>query len=174
MLKSGQLSHQVHAVETENSGHTNHHSSFSVSNHPSCIRYVTISCSCIAAGKFDIMPPLTKIKDALSLAGKANQVLNQFRKNMTKPYLSPQFAILADISDGSKNFLFGDSIADTVEPLRKENQTKSLLRDKTNLKRKHPQSQQEPPNYQTSSKSQKRNSDHGQKQRRSVKSFSRI
>ena len=72
---------------------------------------------------------------------------------MLKPYLPPQFAKLADISDDSKNFLFGDSIANAVESLRKENQTKSLLRDKTNLKRKHPQSQQELSNYQTSSKS---------------------
>ena len=112
------------------------------------------------------MPPLTKIKDALSLAGKANQELNQFKRNVIKPYLTPQFAKLADISDDSKILLFGDSIADKVESLRKENQTKSLLRDKTNLKRKHPQKQQEPSNYQTSSKIQKRNSDQGQKQRR--------
>ena len=102
-------------------------------------------------GKIDIMPLLTMIENALSLAGKENQELNQFRRNMIKPYLPPQFAKFADISD-SKNFLFGDSIADTVESLWKENQTKSLLRDKTNLKRKHPQSQQELSNYQTSSK----------------------
>ena len=101
------------------------------------------------------------------------QKLKQFRRNMIKPYLPPQFTKLADISDDSKDFLFGDLIANTVESLQKENQTKSLLRDKTNLKRKHPQSQQELSNYQTSSKSQKRNSDQGQKQRRSVKSYSR-
>ena len=92
---------------------------------------------------------------------------------MIKPYLPPQFAKLADISDDPKKDLFWDSIADAVESLWKENQTKSLLRDKTNLKRKHPQSRQGPSNYQTSSKSQKRNSDQGQKQRRSVKSYSR-
>ena len=94
-------------------------------------------------GKIEIMPLLTKIKNALSFAGKANQELNQFRRNMIKPYLPPQFAKFADISDDSKNFLFGDSIADTVESLWKENQTKSLLRDIANLKRKHPQSHQE-------------------------------
>ena len=92
---------------------------------------------------------------------------------MTKPYLPPQFAKLVDISDDSKNYLFGDSIADAVESLRKENQTKSLLRGQINLKRKHPQSQHKSSNYQISSKSQKRNSDQGQKQRRSVKSYSR-
>ena len=81
------------------------------------------------------MPPPTKIK------GKANQELNQFRMNMIKPYLPPQFAKLADISDDSKNILFGDSIADPVGSLRKKNQTKPLSRDKANLKRKHPQSQ---------------------------------
>ena len=101
------------------------------------------------------------------------QKLKQFRRNMIKPYLPPQFTKLSDISDDSKDFLFGDLIANTVESLQKENQTKSLLRDKTNLKRKHPQSQLEPSNHQTSSKSQKRNLDHGQKQGRSVKSYCR-
>ena len=78
------------------------------------------------------MPPLTKMKDALSLEGKANQESNQFRRNMIKPYLPPQFAKLADISDDSKNFLFGDLIADTVLSLRKKNQTKFLIRDNLN------------------------------------------
>ena len=45
-------------------------------------------------GKIEIMPTLTKVKDALSLAGKANQESNQFRRNMIKPYLQPQFAKL--------------------------------------------------------------------------------
>ena len=76
------------------------------------------------------MPPLTKMKDANFLADKANQELNQFRRNMIKPYLPPQFIKLADISDDSTNFLFGDSIADTVESLRKANQIK-LLKDNT-------------------------------------------
>ena len=125
-----------------------------------------------SGGKIDIMPPLTEIKDALSFAGKANQELNQLRRNIIKPYLPLQFPKLADISDDSKSFLLEDSIADTVESLQKGNQTKSLLRHKTKLKREQPQSQQEPSNYQTSLKSYKRNSDNGQKQRRSVKSYS--
>ena len=64
------------------------------------------------------MPPLTNFKDALSLPGKANQELYQFRRNMIKPYLPPQCSKLADISDDSKNFLSGDSIPYRVEPLR--------------------------------------------------------
>ena len=40
---------------------------------------------------------------------------------MIKPYLPPQFAKLIDISDDSKNYLFGDSIADAVESLRIQN-----------------------------------------------------
>ena len=92
---------------------------------------------------------------------------------MIKPYLPPQFEKLVDISYDSKNFLVGDSIVDAVESLRKETQTKSLLRDQNNLKRKHLKSQQEPSNYHASSKSQKRISDQGQNQRRSAKSYSR-
>ena len=58
--------------------------------------------------KINIMLPLSKIKDAPSLAGKANQGLNQFRRNIIKPYLPPKFAKLANICDDSKNFLAGD------------------------------------------------------------------
>ena len=60
----------------------------------------------ISGGKIDIMPPLTEFKGALSLEGKVNQELNQYRRNMIKPYLPPQFAKLADISDDPKNDLF--------------------------------------------------------------------
>ena len=56
--------------------------------------------------KINIMLPLSKIKDGL--AGKANQGLNQFRRNIIKPYLPPKFAKLANICDDSKNFLAGD------------------------------------------------------------------
>ena len=113
---------------------------------PGMSQYLVVA-SKSSGEKIDIMPPLPKMKDALYLAGKANQELNQFRRNMIKPYLPPQFAKLADIRDDSKNFLSGDSIADIVESLQKENQRKCLLRDKTNLKRKQPQNQQEPSNY---------------------------
>ena len=67
-----------------------------------------VAASKSSGGKIDIMPPSTKIKDALSLAGKTNQELNQFKRNMIKPYLPPQFAKLADNNDDSKDFLFGD------------------------------------------------------------------
>ena len=79
-----------------------------------------VAASKRSGGRTDIMPPLTKIKYALSLVGKANQELNQFRRNMIEPYLPQRFPKLADISDDSKNFLFGDLIFDTVESLRKE------------------------------------------------------
>ena len=69
--------------------------------------------------KFHLIAHFHK-QDAISLARKVNQELNQFSRNMIKPYLPPQFAKLADISDDSKNFLFGDSVASTVESLRKE------------------------------------------------------
>ena len=52
--------------------------------------------------KIDITPRLTEIKDYLSLAGKTNQKLNQYRRNIIKRYLSPQFKILGDISGDSK------------------------------------------------------------------------
>ena len=55
-----------------------------------------------SGGKIDITPRLTEIKDYLSLAGKTNQKLNQYRRNIIKRYLSPQFKKLGDISGDSK------------------------------------------------------------------------
>ena len=90
-------------------------------------QYLVVSLKS-SGGNFKIMPRLTKIKDVLFLPGKANQELNQFRRNMVKPYLPPQFAKLANISDNSKNFLFGDSVADTVEFPAKPKSNKILFK----------------------------------------------
>ena len=68
----------------------------------------------------DIKTPLTMLKDALSLAGCANQSLNKLRRNLIKPSLPAEYAKLADI-------------ATALENLQKENKTKKLLK-------KHPES----------------------------------
>ena len=129
LLKSSQLSHQVHAVETEE--RTTYKSSQQLQRLLS-FKLRQLCHNILQFKKFRSKNQQTKIKDALSLEGKANQESNQFRRNMIKPYLPPQFAKLADISDDSKNFLFGDLIADTILSLRKKNQTKFLIRDNLN------------------------------------------
>ena len=62
------------------------------------------------------------------------QELNKFRRKMIKPHLPPQFTKLVDISDVSKNFFFCRLNCQYSRVLV-ENQTKSSLRDQTNLKR---------------------------------------
>ena len=47
---------------------------------------------------FDVKVTLTLLKNALSLAGKLNQSINQLRRNFIKPSLPVQYARLADIA----------------------------------------------------------------------------
>ena len=91
------------------------------------------------ADSFDVKVPLTLLKSALSLAGKLNQSINQLRSNFIKPSLPAQYARLADIADDSSEHLFGDSITDSLESLKKKNQKKALLKKGPDLlgKRKH-------------------------------------
>ena len=56
---------------------------------------------------------------------------------MIKPYLPPQFAKLADISDDSKNFLFGDSIANAVVSAKRKS-NKILVKRYDQPKKKTP------------------------------------
>ena len=53
---------------------------------------------------------MNSLKDALSLAGKTNNSLNQVRRQLIKPCLPAKFAKLADINDDYAEFLFGDNI----------------------------------------------------------------
>ena len=55
---------------------------------------------------FDVKVPLTLLKNALSLAAKLNQSINQLRGNFIKPSLPVQYARLADIADDSSEHLF--------------------------------------------------------------------
>lgn len=55
--------------------------------------------------KTDIKSPLTKVKGILCLAGKANQELIQFSRNLIKPFLPSQFAILTYLRDDWPPFL---------------------------------------------------------------------
>ena len=110
--------------------------------------------------ELDIETPLSMLKDSLSIAGKVNQTINQFRRNLVRPSLPSQFAKLADKVDESSEWLFGDCISATVESLEKENQLNTLLKErKVSGKRKY---SDQPSNYKSSSKAQKRTTDNGQ------------
>ena len=108
----------------------------------------------------DIMIPLTMLKDSLSLAGKMSQSISQLRKKLIKTALPPQFSKLADKSEESSEWLFGDSVSESTENLEKENKLKSLLKGKKDSgKRKY---SEESSNSRSSSKSQKRTPEYGQ------------
>ena len=87
----------------------------------------------------DVKVPLALLKNALSLAGKLNQSTNQLRRNFIRPSLPIQYARLADIAGDLSEHLFGDSITDSLQSLKRENPMKALLRKELDLlrKRKH-------------------------------------
>ena len=70
---------------------------------------------------FNVKVPLTLLKNAVSLAGKLDQSINQPRRNFIKPSLPVQYARLADIADDISEHLSGYSITDSLESLKKEN-----------------------------------------------------
>ena len=111
--------------------------------------------------------PLNFLKDSLSLAGKANQMINQLRRQLIKPTLPPKYCQITDIADDLATYLFGEKISELLETLNKEHQLRSLLNDKSSSsKRKF----QESPNYASSSKTQKTTGYNlGQKQRSAQK-----
>ena len=110
--------------------------------------------------KDGIMIPLTMLKDSLSLAEKMSQSINQLRRKLIKPALPPEFSKLAEKSEESSEWLFGNSISESVENLEKKNMLKSLLKDKKDSgKRKY---SEESSNSRSSSKSQKRSPEYGQ------------
>ena len=49
---------------------------------------------------------------------------------MIQPVLPPQFSKLAEKSEESSEWLFGNSVSESVENLEKENKLKSLLKGK--------------------------------------------
>ena len=76
------------------------------------------------------MIPLTMLKDSLSLAEKMSQSISQLRRKLIKPVLPPQFSKLAEKSEKSSEWLFGDSVSESVENLEKKSKLKSLLKGK--------------------------------------------
>ena len=126
-----------------------------------------------------VKAPLTMLKNGLSLAGKANQDLNQFRRDLIEPSLPPKYKKLAKNVDNSASLLFGDSISERVEDLQKENKVKSLLAEKpfnkennyvkqanhSQRKRPHNDAATGSSNFKSSSKPQKRTHNQGQNSR---------
>lgn len=109
----------------------------------------------------DIKGLLTYLKDSMALAGMANQQINQMRRDLIKPTLPPVFRKLADSVDESAEFLFGDSLTQSMDILEKESKVKNLLKEKSYKQNPNKRSFSESncsqtSNYRSSSKSLKR------------------
>ena len=127
MLKSGQLLHQVHAVRgiQEIQIFTAASTSLILQAASDICHNIFYSCSKNLTRKNQRHTP-NKNQRCPFPCKKVNQELNQFRRNMRKPYLAHTIWKIGRYRDDSKNVLFGDSVADTVESfLVEENQTKS-------------------------------------------------
>ena len=117
---------------------------------------------------FDIKVSFRLLKYALSLAVKLNQSINLLRRLFIKPSLPVQCASLADIADDSPEHIFGDSITDSLESLKKENQIKALQGTRPDLLRKWKHSfSKQSSNFKLSSKTLKRTQHQGHYVRRS-------
>lgn len=75
----------------------------------------------------DTKGPLNDLKDAMNLAGKTSQLLNQVRRDLIKPSLPKEYVALATEVEEDSEWLFGSSVCERLEKLKKENQLKSLL-----------------------------------------------
>ena len=85
---------------------------------------------------FNLTPALTKLQNALALAGKTNQLINQHRRENIKPNLPPQFKKLVDMAGEEAEHLFGDSISQNLEELSKDQKTRELLKEKSAISSK--------------------------------------
>ena len=111
---------------------------------------------------------MLSLKEAMNLAGKTSQLLNQFRRDQIKPSLPRDFKKLAMDNDESSEWLFGSSVCDRLETLKKENKLTSLLEKEKGYKRKYEANPKETygrsSNFRPSHKTQRRANDpQGQK-----------
>jgi len=91
------------------------------------------------------------LKEALSLSGKVSQSTNKLRRELMKPTLPKGYGRLASEAEETSEWLFGESVCERLEKLKKENKIKEILTKERNPKRKA-----EPLNENPSYKSQRR------------------
>ena len=96
----------------------------------------------------EIKEALTELKDSMTLAGNVSEQINQVRRDFIKPTLPREYKKLALEADETSELLFGSSLCEKLEKLKKENNLCALL----STKRKF----EEPKNFHSSSKAQTR------------------
>ena len=88
--------------------------------------------------------PMLALKEALSLSGKVSQSANHLRRELMKPALPKGYAKLASEAEESSESLFGESICERLEKLKKENKLKEILTNERKPKRKYDSSNENP------------------------------
>ena len=83
-----------------------------------------------------IVNVMTSLKEAMSLAGKTSQLLNQLRRDQIKPNLPSNFKKLAVEVDEASEMLFGESVCDRLEAMKRENKLAQMLEKERGQKRK--------------------------------------
>ena len=100
---------------------------------------------------------MNALKEAMILSGSTCQLINQFRRDQMKPSVSKEFKKLATDNDESSDFLFGSSVCDRLETLKKENKLAALLdKEKDKKRKRYEPTETRSSNYRPSYKSQKR------------------
>ena len=75
----------------------------------------------------EVREALTDLKDSMTLAGKLSQQLNQVRRDMIKPNIPKEFQKLASDPDETSDLLFGSSLCENIEKLKKESRLCAML-----------------------------------------------
>jgi len=83
----------------------------------------------------------------MTLAGKTVQLMNQARRDIIKPALPKKYVALATEAEEESEFLFGSSVCERLEKLKKENHLTSLLDREKGQKRRHVTSSNKWPSY---------------------------
>ena len=100
---------------------------------------------------------MNALKEAMILSGSTCQLINQFGRDQMKPSISKEFKKLATDNDESSDFLFGSSVCDRLETLKKENKLAALLdKEKDKKRKRYKPTETRSSNYRPSYKSQKR------------------
>ena len=100
----------------------------------------------------EIKEVMDNLKESMSLAGRASQQINQTRRELIKPSLPTEYKKLASEVEETSDLLFGPSLCEKMEKLKKENHLCSLLdKDRSFQKRRQNSSNSGP-----SQKSQRR------------------
>lgn len=120
-----------------------------LSLHSSSVTVLLRAASDLSESKsFSTKEPMLALKEDVSLVGTVLQSINTLRRDLMKPALPKGYSNLASEASESSELLFGGSICEILEQLKKENKLKEILSNKDKRpKRKFETSSNPLPSY---------------------------